>query len=86
MLKFNEFLIERLSYSEDVEIISKSVIEYLYDKENWESEEVIKIDNPVIKEDGFEVIKRILGNPDLTMEKVKNKVWIKTFESFRKTK
>lgn len=50
MLKFNEFLIERLSYSEDVEIISKSVIEYLYDKENWESEEVIKIDNPVIKE------------------------------------
>lgn len=50
MLKFNEFLIERFSYSEDVEIISKSVIEYLYDKENWESEEVIKIDNPVIKE------------------------------------
>jgi hypothetical protein len=50
MLKFNEFLIERLSYSEDVEIISKSVIEYLYDKKNWESEEVIKIDNPVIKE------------------------------------
>jgi hypothetical protein len=38
------------------------------------------------KEDAFEVIKRIIGNPDLTMEKVKNKVWIKTFESFRKTK
>lgn len=50
ILKFSEFLTERLSYSEDVEIISKSIIEYLYDKENWESEEVIKIDNPVIKE------------------------------------
>ena len=50
ILKFIEFLTERLSYSEDVEIISKSVIEYLYDKENWESEEVIKMDNPVIKE------------------------------------
>lgn len=50
ILKFNEFLIERLSYSEDVEIISKVIIEYLYSKENWESEEVIKIDNGVIKE------------------------------------
>lgn len=50
ILKFNEFLTERLSYSEDVEIISNSIIEYLYDKENWESEEVIKMDNPVIKE------------------------------------
>jgi len=50
ILKFNQFLIERLSYSEDVDIISKSIIEYLYGKENWKSEEVIKIDNPVIKE------------------------------------
>jgi hypothetical protein len=48
ILKFNEFLTERLSYSEDVEIISKSIIEYLYNKENWESKEVIMIDNPVI--------------------------------------
>lgn len=50
ILKFIEFLTERLSYSEDVGIISKSIIEYLYSKENWESEEVIKIDNPIIKE------------------------------------
>lgn len=33
------------------------------------------------KEEAFEIIKRILGNPDLTME---SKKWIKTFESFRK--
>ena len=50
ILKFNQFITERLSYSEDVEIISKIIIEYLYGKENWKSEEVIKIDNPVINE------------------------------------
>jgi hypothetical protein len=32
------------------------------------------------KEEAFEIIKRILGNPDLTME---SKKWIKTFESFK---
>jgi len=32
------------------------------------------------KEEAFEIIKKILGNPDLTME---SKRWIKTFESFR---
>jgi hypothetical protein len=32
------------------------------------------------KEEAFEIIKKILGNPDLTME---SKKWIKTFESFR---
>jgi hypothetical protein len=36
------------------------------------------------KEEAFEIIKRVLGNPDLTMEKVTNKRWVKTFESFRK--
>jgi len=36
------------------------------------------------KEEAFEIIKGILGNPDLTMEKVTNKRWVKTFESFRK--
>lgn len=50
ILKFNQFITERLSYSEDVEIISKIIIEYLYGKENWKSEEVIKIDNSIIKE------------------------------------
>jgi hypothetical protein len=35
------------------------------------------------KEEAFEIIKKILGNPDLTMEKVTSKRWIKTFESFR---
>lgn len=35
------------------------------------------------KEDAFEVIKQILGNSNLTME---SKKWIKTFESFRKSK
>ena len=33
------------------------------------------------KEEAFEIIKQILGNPSLTME---NKKWIMTFESFRK--
>jgi hypothetical protein len=50
ILKFNDFLTEKLSYSEDVDIISKNIIKYLYDKESWESLEIIKIDNPVIKE------------------------------------
>ena len=50
ILKFDQFITERLSYSEDVEMISKIIIEYLYGKENWESEEVIKIDNSVINE------------------------------------
>ena len=36
------------------------------------------------KEEAFEIIKNILGNPGLTMEKVTSKRWIKTFESFRK--
>ena len=36
------------------------------------------------KEEAFEIIKRVLGNPDLTMEKLNNKRWVKTFESFRK--
>ena len=35
------------------------------------------------KEEAFEVIKQILGKPDLTME---SKRWVKTFESFRKSK
>jgi hypothetical protein len=35
------------------------------------------------REEAFEVIKQILGNPNLTME---SKKWIKTFESFRKSK
>ena len=35
------------------------------------------------KEEAFEIIKRILGNPDLTMEKNSNKKWVKTFESFK---
>ena len=35
------------------------------------------------KEEAFEIIKKELVNPDLTMEKVTNKRWIKTFESFR---
>lgn len=50
ILKFNQFFLERLSYSEEVQAISKTVIDYLYSQENWQSEEVIKIDNPVIKE------------------------------------
>lgn len=50
ILKFNQFFLERLSYSEEVQTISKTVIDYLYSQENWQSEEVIKIDNPVIKE------------------------------------
>lgn len=33
------------------------------------------------REESFEIIKQILGKPDLTME---SKKWIKTFESFRK--
>jgi len=33
------------------------------------------------REEAFEIIKQILGKPDLTME---SKKWIKTFESFRK--
>ena len=33
------------------------------------------------REEAFEVIKQILGKPDLTME---SKRWVKTFESFRK--
>lgn len=33
------------------------------------------------REEAFEIIKQILGKPDLTME---SKRWIKTFESFRK--
>ena len=36
------------------------------------------------KEEAFEIIKRVLGNPELKMEKVNNKRWVKTFESFRK--
>jgi len=36
------------------------------------------------REEAFEIIKGILGNPDLTMEKVTNKRWVKTFESFRR--
>jgi len=59
LLKFNQFLIERLSYSEDVEIISKSIIEYLYGKENWESVEVIKMSNPVIKEIRIQFIENL---------------------------
>jgi hypothetical protein len=35
------------------------------------------------REEAFEVIKQILGKPDLTME---SKRWVKTFESFRKSK
>ena len=35
------------------------------------------------KEEAFEIIKRVLGNPDLTME---SKKWIKTFESFKMTR
>jgi hypothetical protein len=35
------------------------------------------------REEAFEVIKQILGKPDLTIE---SKRWIKTFESFRKSK
>jgi hypothetical protein len=35
------------------------------------------------REESFEVIKQILGKPDLTME---SKRWVKTFESFRKSK
>lgn len=59
ILKFNQFITERLSYSEDVEIISKSIIEYLYGKENWKSEEVIKIDNSVIKEVRIQFIENL---------------------------
>jgi hypothetical protein len=33
------------------------------------------------REEAFEVIKQILGNPGLTME---NKMWVKTFEQFRR--
>ena len=35
------------------------------------------------REEAFEVIKQILGKPDLTME---SKRWVKNFESFRKSK
>ena len=35
------------------------------------------------REEAFEVIKQILGKPDLTME---SKRWVKTFELFRKSK
>ena len=35
------------------------------------------------KEEAFEIIKQILGKPDLTME---SKRWVRTFESFRKNK
>lgn len=38
------------------------------------------------REEAFEIIKRVLGNPDLTMEKVVNKRWVKTFEGFRNSK
>jgi hypothetical protein len=35
------------------------------------------------REEAFEIIKRVLGNPDITMEKVINKRWVKKFESFK---
>ncbi len=35
------------------------------------------------REEAFEIIKQILGKPDLTME---SKRWVRTFESFRKNK
>lgn len=50
ILKFNRFISEKLSYSDDVESISDYLIQYLEDKEEWNDEEIIKINNPNIKE------------------------------------
>ena len=36
------------------------------------------------KEEAFDIIKTILNNTELTIEKVSNKRWVKTFESFIK--
>lgn len=38
------------------------------------------------KEEAFEIIKAVLGNPELTMEGFTTKKWIMTYESFRQSK
>jgi hypothetical protein len=57
--KFNDFLLEKLSYAEDAEIISKYIINHLDRKDNWDDKEIIKVDSDIINEVIIEFIEEM---------------------------